>query len=103
MLLGSNGQNIDPEEIEEKLTGHVLIDECVVVQRGDKLVGLVYTSDDTLKRHGMTRADFENQLDRYRHHINRMLPNFCALSALESRNEEFEKTPKRNIRRFLYK
>lgn len=103
MLLGSNGQNIYPEEIEEKLTGHVLIDECVVVQRGDKLVGLVYTSDDTLKRHGMTRADFENQLDRYRHHINRMLPNFCALSALESRNEEFEKTPKRNIRRFLYK
>ncbi|MCH5177557.1 MAG: AMP-binding protein [Prevotellaceae bacterium] len=102
MLLGSNGQNIYPEEIEEKLTGHALIDECVVVQRGDKLVGLVYTSDDTLQRHGMTRDDFAEQLDRYRRHINRMLPTFCALSALESRTEEFEKTPKRNIRRFLY-
>lgn len=102
MLLGSNGQNIYPEEIEEKLTGHALVDECVVVQRGDKLVGLVYTSDDTLTRHGMSRDDFEQQLDRYRRHINKMLPSFCTLSALESRSEEFEKTPKRNIRRFLY-
>ena len=102
MLLGSNGQNIYPEEIEEKLTGYALVDECVVVQRGDKLVGLVYTSDDTLQRHGMNREDFEEQLDRYRRHINKMLPAFCALSSLESRSEEFEKTPKRNIRRFLY-
>lgn len=102
MLLGSNGQNIYPEEIEEKLTSHVLIDECVVVQREDKLVGLVYTSDDTLERHGMTRQDFIDSLERYRRHVNKMLPSFYKLSRLESRDEEFEKTPKHNIKRFLY-
>ena len=102
MLLSSNGQNIYPEEIEEKLTGHVLIDECVVVQRDDKLVGLVYTSDDTLQRHGMSRKDFNDSLERYRHHVNKMLPVFYHLSRLESQDEEFEKTPKRNIKRFLY-
>jgi len=103
MLLGANGQNIYPEEIEEKITTHALIDECVVVQRGEKLVALVYTSDDTLKKHGMTRDDFNGQLEQYRRHINRLLPSFYALSAFEARDEEFEKTPKRNIRRFLYK
>ena len=102
MLLSSNGQNIYPEEIEEKLTGHVLIDECVVVQRDEKLVGLVYTSDDTLQRHGMTRQDFNESLERYRHHVNKMLPTFYHLSRLEPQDEEFEKTPKRNIKRFLY-
>jgi len=103
MLLGANGQNIYPEEIEEKLTNHALIDECVVVQRGEKLVGLVYTSDDTLQRHGMTREEFNAQLDHYRRHVNKLLPPFYALSQLEPRETEFEKTPKRNIRRFLYK
>lgn len=103
MLLGANGQNIYPEEIEEKLTSHALIDECVVVQRGEKLVGLVYVSDDTLRRHGMSREEWNDNLDRYRNHVNKMLPAFDALSQLEPRDEEFEKTPKRNIRRFLYK
>lgn len=102
MLLGANGQNIYPEEIEEKLVGHALVDECVVVQREQKLVGLVYTSDDTLRSHGMTRDDFNAQLDRYRRHVNQLLPSFYQLSALESRDEPFEKTPKRNIKRFLY-
>lgn len=102
MLLGSNGQNIYPEEIEEKLTSHALIDECVVVQREQKLIGLVYTSDETLQHHGMTRQDFLDSLDRYRRHVNKMLPSFYHLSALEPRDEEFEKTPKRNIKRYLY-
>lgn len=102
MLLNSNGQNIYPEEIEEKFTSHVLIDECVVIQRNDKLIGLVYTSDDTLKAHGMTREDFNNQLDRYCKHVNTMLPSFYKVSKLESRDVEFEKTPKRNIKRYLY-
>ena len=103
MLLGANGQNIYPEEIEEKFTSHALIDECVVVQRGDKLIGLVYTSDDTLKAHGLTREEFENQLPRYCKYVNGMLPSFYKVSNLESKDTEFEKTPKRNIKRFLYK
>ena len=102
MLLGANGQNIYPEEIEEKLMGHALIDECVVVQREQKLYGLVYTSDDTLRTHGMTREDFNSHLDQYRRHVNSLLPSFYQLTALEPRNEEFQKTPKRNIKRYLY-
>lgn len=102
MLLGANGQNIYPEEIEEKFTTHALIDECVVVQRGEKLVALVYVSPDTLRRHGMTREEWLVQLDRYRTLVNGLLPSFDAVSRLEPREEEFEKTPKRNIRRFLY-
>lgn len=102
MLLGANGQNIYPEEIEEKFTSHVLIDECVVIQRDQKLIGLVYTSDDTLATHGMTRDDFNSQLDRYLKHINTMLPSFYKVSKLEARDVEFEKTPKRNIKRYLY-
>ena len=103
MLLGANGQNIYPEEIEEKFMSHALIDECVVVQRGDQLIGLVYTSDDTLKTHGLTREEFINQLPRYCKHVNGMLPSFYKVTKLESRDTEFEKTPKRNIKRFLYK
>ena len=103
MLLGSNGQNIYPEEIEEKFTSHALIDECVVVQRGDQLVGLVYTSDDTLQTHGLTRAEYLSQLPRYCKHVNGMLPSFYKVSKLEAQETEFEKTPKRNIKRFLYK
>ncbi len=102
MLLGANGQNIYPEEIEEKFTSHALIDECVVIQRDQKLIGLVYTSDDTLTAHGMTRDDFNSQLDRYLKRINTMLPSFYKVSKLESRDVEFEKTPKRNIKRYLY-
>ncbi len=103
MLLGANGQNIYPEEIEEKFMSHALIDECVVVQRDDQLVGLVYTSDDTLKTHGLTREEYINQLPRYCKHVNGMLPSFYKVTKLESRDTEFEKTPKRNIKRFLYK
>ena len=103
MLLGANGQNIYPEEIEEKFTSHALIDECVVVQRDQQLIGLVYTSDDTLRSHGMSREEFEGQLPRYCKHVNSMLPSFYKVTRLESRDCEFEKTPKRNIKRFLYK
>lgn len=102
MLLGANGQNIYPEEIEEKFTTHTLIDECVVVQRGERLVALVYVSPDTLRRHGMSREEWLAQLEHYRTHVNSLLPAFDAVSRLEPREEEFEKTPKRNIRRFLY-
>ena len=102
MLLGANGQNIYPEEIEEKFTSHALIDECVVVQRDQKLYALVYTSDDTLKAHGMTRDEFNSQLDRYCKHVNSMLPGYYKVTRLEPRDTEFEKTPKRNIKRFLY-
>ena len=102
MLLGANGQNIYPEEIEDQILSNTYFEECVVVQRGEKLVALVYISDKTLVAHGMTREGILNDLDRYRRHLNTILPKFANLSGMELQTEEFEKTPKRSIRRYLY-
>ena len=101
MLLGANGQNIYPEEAEDQVVTHSIFDECVVVQRNDKLVALVYVSDFTLKIHGKQREQLD--LEAIRKEVNEHLPRYCQLSAIEQRNEEFEKTPKKSIRRFLYK
>lgn len=102
MLLGSNGQNVYPEEIEDRLISLPVIDECVVVQRGDKLVGLVYSSEQTLRHHGMTLDTLKSSIEQYRRQVNQRLPKFAALQSLEVQDVEFEKTPKRNIKRYLY-
>lgn len=103
MLLGANGQNIYPEEIEDKILSNTYFEECVVVQRGEKLVALVYVSDQELVNKGLTRDHIERHLDRYRNHVNTLLPKFSQLTAFELQDTEFEKTPKRSIRRYLYK
>ena len=86
-----------------KITSTTIIDETVVVQRGQKLVALVYATDQTLADKGMSRNEFNAKLNDYRRTINASLPKFCQLSALEVQSEEFSKTPKRNIKRYLYK
>ncbi|MDO4756088.1 MAG: AMP-binding protein [Parabacteroides sp.] len=101
MLLGSNGQNIYPEEAEDQVLTYSIFEECVVVSREGKLVGLVYVSDLTLKLLGYSRESLD--LNAICKEINTHLPKYCQLSKLEQRSEEFEKTPKKNIRRFLYK
>ena len=101
MLLGANGQNIYPEEAEDQVVTHSIFDECVVVQRNDKLVALVYVSDLTLKIHGKQREQLD--LEAIRKEVNEHLPRYCQLAEMEQRYEEFEKTPKKSIRRFLYK
>ena len=102
MLLGTNGQNVYPEEIEEIITSLDLIDETVVVQRKDKFVALIYTADATLEAKEVSKEEFVSQLDELRRQINAQLPAFSQLSSLELRDTEFEKTPKRTIKRFLY-
>ena len=102
MLLGANGQNIYPEEIEGQILSNTYFEECVVVQRGEKLVALVYISPKTMETHGMSREGVLNDLDRFRRHLNTILPKFANLSGMELQAEEFEKTPKRSIRRYLY-
>lgn len=102
MLLGTNGQNIYPEEIEDLIMARTIFEESVVVQRGDKLVALVYVSDPALQHHGLTRKTLNEHLSTYKRQINSMLPHYANISALEVRENEFEKTPKRNIKRFLY-
>lgn len=102
MLLGSNGQNVYPEEIEDKLNSMSMVSECIVVQRGDKIVGLVYPDFDEVKEMGFSQSDLQEIMEQNRLELNNMLPSFCHLSAIELRDEEFAKTPKKSIKRYLY-
>lgn len=103
MLLGANGQNIYPEEIEDTILSNTIFDECVVVQRGEKLVALVYVSDESLKTQGLERTSLNGNLDEYKRNVNPLLPKFANITNFEVQDQEFEKTPKRSIRRYLYK
>ena len=102
MLLGANGQNIYPEEIEDKLNSLVLVAESVVVQRDEKLVGLVYPDFDEAKSMGLTRDELEKVMEQNRQDLNALMPAYSKVSAIEIREEEFAKTPKKSIKRFLY-
>ena len=102
MLLGSNGQNIYPEEIEDKLNSMTMVTESVVVQDGDKLVGLVFPDFDEAKNLGLNNDDLVNLMEQNRQQLNEILPAYSKLSSIEIHTEEFEKTPKKSIKRFKY-
>lgn len=102
MLLGSNGQNIYPEEIEDKLNSLTLVGESVVIQDGDKLIGLVHPDYDTAKTMGLNDSDLKDIMEQNRKTLNTLQPAYCHLSAIRIHEEEFEKTPKRSIKRYLY-
>lgn len=102
MLLGANGQNIYPEEIEDKLSSMSLVNECLVVQRGEKLVGLVYPDQEQIATLGLKAEDIETIMERNRQDINPNLPSYAQLTAIKVMDKEFEKTPKKSIKRFLY-
>ena len=103
MLLGSNGQNIYPEEIEDKVNSMALVMESVVVQRGEKLTALVYPDYDEAKKMGFTEEDIRNVMEQNRTQLNLVLPAYAKLTEIEIQREEFEKTPKKSIKRYLYK
>lgn len=103
MLLGANGQNVYPEEIEDIILSNTIFDECVVVQRGEKLVALVYISEENLRNNELDRTTMMNNLEQYKREVNIALPKFANITAFEVQATEFEKTPKRSIRRYLYK
>ena len=103
MLLGASGQNIYPEEIEDRLNSLAMVNECVVVQRGEKLVGLVHPDFDEAATMRLNEADLEKIMEQNRQELNATQPPYCRLSAIEIVKEEFEKTPKKSIKRYLYK
>lgn len=103
MLLGANGQNIYPEEIEDRLNSMAMVNECVVVQRGEKLVGLVYPDFDEAATMRLNESDLEGIMEQNRQELNSTQPAYCKLAAIEIVKEEFEKTPKKSIKRYLYK
>ena len=103
MLLGPSGQNIYPEEIEDRLNSMPLVVESVVVQRDTKLVALIYPDFDEAKNMGIGKTDIEAQMQQNLQDLNATQPAYCKLSSIEIQNTEFEKTPKKSIKRYLYK
>ena len=100
MLLGASGQNIYPEEIEDKLNSMPMVAESVVVQREDKLVALVYPDKDEVV--SFTREELERIMEQNRNDLNGQLPVYSRIAAIELHEEEFAKTPKKSIKRYLY-
>ena len=102
MLLGPSGQNIYPEEIEDKLNAMSYVSESLIVQQNDKLVGLVYPDFDEAFANGLKNSDLDKVMEENRVALNTMLPAYCQISKMKIYPEEFEKTPKKSIKRFLY-
>ena len=103
MLLGANGQNVYPEEIEDKLNSMALVSESLIVQRGDHLVALIHPDMDEVKSMGFTDDDLFSVMEQNRQELNAQLPVYSKLQAVEIQEEEFLKTPKKSIKRYLYK
>lgn len=102
MILSASGQNIYPEEIEAKLNNMPFVAESLVVERDGKLVGLVYPDYDAADRLGIAGADMEDAMENVRNELNKLVAPYERLSKLILMPNEFEKTPKRSIKRFLY-
>ncbi len=102
MLLSSNGQNIYPEEIEDKLNNLPFVAESIVVQQGDILVALIYPDVEDMFAHGLSNSDIEEKMEENRVALNEMLPAYSKIAKVKVYPEEFEKTPKKSIKRFLY-
>lgn len=102
MLLSANGQNIYPEEIEAKMNNMPYVSETLVVQRGNGLVALVYPDLEQLDSNGLTTADLPAIMEENRKELNKLVAPYEQVASVELRSEEFEKTPKKSIKRYLY-
>ena len=102
MLLGSSGQNIYPEEIEEKLNILPYVAECIVIQEGDRLFGLVYPDEEEVKRDNLNEEQLKEKMEQNRKELNTMVNSYEQLSGIRIHSEELEKTPTRSIKRYLY-
>ena len=102
MLLGASGQNIYPEEIEDKLNTLPYISESIVIQKGEKLYALIYPDFDEATKAGLDEEGINQAMEQNRKDLNAMVASYEQISGVRIYNEEFEKTPKRSIKRFLY-
>ena len=100
MLLGANGQNVYPEEIEDKLNSMAMVAESVVIQRGDKLVALVHPDKDEIVN--FSQEELADIMEQNRQALNAQLPVYSRISSIQLHEEEFSKTPKKSIKRYLY-
>lgn len=103
MILTSSGQNVYPEEIEAKLNNLPLVGESVVVERDGRIVALVHPDYEIGRQSGLTDAQTEEKVKSLLPELNSLLPSYSRVSSIELHRDEFEKTPKHSIRRFIYK
>ena len=103
MILSANGQNIYPEEVEAVVNSQDYVTESVVVDRGTKLVALVYLDQDSIKKHGLDQEAISELPEKIRIMSNKLLPSYSQLQKVEIVDKPFEKTPKMSIKRFIYK
>lgn len=102
MLLGPSGKNIYPEEIESIINNYRYVTESVVISEDDKLVGLIFPDHEQLTNDGITEVTLDDALDTIRKEVNSRLPEYMAVTKFRVHPEEFLKTPKRSIKRYLY-
>ena len=102
LLLTSSGQNIYPEEIESKLNNMPYVAESLIVLQHDKLVALIYPDFDDAFAHGLQQTDIQKVMEQNRIELNQQLPNYTQISKIKIHFEEFEKTAKKSIKRFMY-
>lgn len=102
MLLGASGQNIYPEEIEDKLNTLPYVSECIVIQKNEKLYALIYPDYEEAEKNGLDENGLNEAMEQNRKELNTMVAAYEQISGFKLYKEEFEKTPKRSIKRFLY-
>ncbi|MDR0844455.1 MAG: AMP-binding protein, partial [Tannerella sp.] len=102
LILSSNGQNIYPEEIECILNNFPYVSESLVVSKEEKLVALVYPEWEQAKEHNLSDDDIQAIMEKHLVHLNQKIPAYSKISSIQIRKENFERTPKQSIKRFLY-
>lgn len=103
MILGPSGKNIYPEEIESVLNNRFMVMESVVIERDEKLIALIFPDYDAVERAGHTKEELGKIFNGYIHDLNHRMPKYINIAGFEIVPAEFEKTPKRSIKRYLYK
>jgi long-chain acyl-CoA synthetase len=102
MILGPSGKNIYPEEIESVLNNRFLVMESLIIERENKLIALIYPDYDAMEKAGHTKEELPEIFKSYIHDLNHHIPKYIRISDFKIVAVEFEKTPKRSIKRFLY-
>ena len=102
MLLGPSGKNIFPEEIEAVINNMDYIAESVVISEDNKLIALIYPDFEAIKKDNISEEQLLTIIEDTRKKVNERVPDFMAVNKFRLHNEEFAKTPKRSIKRFLY-
>ena len=102
MILGASGQNIYPEEIEAQINNLPYVVESLVVERGGKLHALIVPDKEKAEKDGLDREKILIEFEKNQKELNKLMPNYMAISKIELQEEEFVKTPKKSIKRYLY-